>query len=321
VIENVRLSRPELTLDPRHDGRHALDPAKPYDRESVPFIVNIPEEGISFFTYTWVNGEGRAGAMVCLFGPGVGEEQITLGLPERPISDEMDFSDWRIDAFTMRHDLKFRSAEFAFTSDEVDLSFTFEGSHPPYAYSAHKDGCPPFCANDRIEQSGRAIGTLRLRDRTIAFNAAAHRDHSWGTRDWKAMVSYRWFVGQVGDTMSIHFWHLNALGQTYLRGYVAKDGLMAEISGIDISWTLDEQFRQKTLDATVRDEAGRTTILRAEFFSHGVLIPSPDLTLNEAGARMWLDGAEGAGWLEFAWQTDYLRHIRSIPEYAPVPEA
>ena len=321
MFEHLQLTRPNLTIGAENDGRHKLDKTKANDRESVPFIVNIPEEGISFFTYTWVSSEGKAGAIVCLFGPGIGGEQITIGMPDRPIDEGMDFSDWTIERFTMKHDLAFKHAEFAFANDQVDLAFTFAGFHPPYAYSAHKDGCPPYCADDRIEQGGRVKGRLKFRGRTIELDAAAHRDHSWGTRDWKAMVGYRWFVGQVGTDISLHFWHLNALGQTHLRGYVVKDGLMAEIDDIDLSWTLDGNFLQKTLAATISDEAGRTTDLRAEFFSHGVLAPSPDLTLNEAGARIWVDGKEGAGWLEFAWQTEYLAHIRAVPDYAPRAEA
>ena len=321
MLDTIRLARPELTLPAHHDGRHALDKANPRDRESVPFIVNIPDEGISFFTYTWVNARHEAGAAICIFGPGVDDRIITLGLPDRPVSPDMDFSDWQIENFSMKHDLAFRTAEFRYAGDEVELDFTFEAFHPPYAYSAHRQGCPPYCADDRIEQGGRVKGTLKVDGKTIAFDAAAHRDHSWGSRDWTAMRNgYRWFVGQVGKDVSIHFWHLNALGQTSVRGYVMKDGLMAEIADLDVEWTFDEQFRQKTLAARIRDEADRRTDLTAEFFSHGVLVPSDDLTLNEAGARIWVDGREGAGWLEFAWATDYLAHIRSVPAYVPKQE-
>lgn len=319
MTSQIRLTRPELTVAPQHDGRHVLDPTNPRDRESVPFIINIPEEGISLFTYTWVNSANEAGAAISIFGPGVGGEPRSFGLPDRPIDPEMDFSDWQIENFSMKHDLQFKKAECHFAKDDVELDFTFEAYHPPYAYSANKAGCPPYCADDRIEQSGVARGTLKLGNRTINFEAGAHRDHSWGTRDWFAFrPGYRWFVGQVGTDISVHFWDLNALGRPNLRGYLVKNGMMAELTKVDIAWTLDAQFLHQTLEGTLTDEAGRETTLKAEFYSHSVLQPCDELTLNEAGARIWVDDKEGAGWMEFAWATDYLEHIRSVPAYTGI---
>ena len=321
MFEGFKLNRPDLTVAAEHDGRHKLDPSKPKDRESIPYIVNIPDEEISFFTYTWVNSAHEAGAAISIFGPSIGPEPLTFGLPDRKIDPGMDFSDWQIENFSMKHDLQWQHAECSFANDQVELNFTFDAYHPPYAYSAHKDGCPPYCADDRTEQSGRAKGTLKVNGRTIEFDAGAHRDHSWGTRDWFAFrPGYRWFVGQVGNEISLHFWDLSALGQPQLRGYVAKDGLMAEITDLESSWTLDEEFFHRTLEAKITDEAGRTTDLKAEFYAQSLLVPSDEVTLREGGARIWVDGKEGSGWMEFAWATDYLEHVLSVPEYGQLQE-
>ncbi|GGY90045.1 DUF7064 domain-containing protein [Novosphingobium colocasiae] len=312
----ITLTRPELTLDAVHDGRHALSTAIANDRESIPLLAHLPEEGIAFFTYTWVNAASEAGAAVCLFGPGVGPEPIVIGLPDRPVPADMNFSEWKIEGFEMKHDLQFGTARFHFADDRVALDFTFEGAHPPYAYAGSAGGCPSYCATNRIEQSGRVWGTLTLAGRTIAFDTTGHRDHSWGTRDWKAMQNYRWFQGQAGPGVSVHFWHLNALGQTRLIGYVFKDGVMAEVTGLDFDLAFDDRFLQRSLTATITDDAGRTTSLAAEFYAHAPLIPSPDLVLNEAAATITVDGKPGVGWLECAWPTDYLAHIRANPAYA-----
>lgn len=317
MFENVKLTRPDLTVDAVNDGRHKLDPAVANDRESVPLLVHLPDEGIAFFTYTWVNAAGSAGAMLCLFGEGVGPEQLTFVFPDRPVPADMNFSNWKIEEFDMQHDLQFGNASFRFSNDRIQLDFTFEGSHPPYAYGGNALGCPSYCATNRIEQSGRAVGTLVIDGRTIAFDKTGHRDHSWGTRDWMAMQNYRWFQGQAGPDVAVHFWHLNALGRTRLLGYVFKDGLMAEVKSLDFDIAYDNQFRQERLTATITDEAGRTTDLVADFYAHGVLIPAPELTLNEAAARVTIDGKPGVGWLEHAWPTDYLAHIRANPGYAP----
>lgn len=312
----IALTRPELTVDPIDDGRHALDPAIANDRESIPLLVHLPEEGIAFFTYTWVNAASQAGAAVCLFGPGIGAEQIMIGLPDRPVATDMNFSEWKIESFEMENDLAFGTARFRFADERVSLDFTFEGSHPPYAYGGNAAGCPAYCARNRIEQSGRAHGTITIDGRAIVFDTTGHRDHSWGPRDWTAMQNYRWFQGQAGPDVSVHFWHLNALGQSPLYGYVFKDGLMAEVTGLDFDIAFDDRFRQRRLTATLTDDAGRSTSLEADFYAHGVLVPSADLTLNEAAATILVDGRPGVGWLEHAWPTAYLEHIRANPAYA-----
>ena len=315
MFDNARLSRKTLAVDPAHDGRHRLHADRPLDRESIPIIVNLPEERIAFFTYTWVNSAGEAGAVLAIFGPGIGDTPIQLKLPDRPVPEDMDFSDWTIEGFSMKQDLKFGHADVSWESEGVSLKFAFDGFHPPYAYSANAEGCPTYCADDRIEQSGRARGRLRLGDRVIDFDATGHRDHSWGTRDWIAFQNYRWFQAQAGTDCSVHFWHLHALGSTKLIGYVFKDALMAEITNLDFTWQHDEAFRQTVLDASLTDEAGRTTTVHVDFFGHYPLVPHPDLVLMEGAGRATIDGREGAGWMEVAWPTAYLDHIRSVPLY------
>ena len=317
MFDTVKLTRPDLTIAALNDGRHKLDPANPQDRESIPLVVHLPEEGIAFFTYTWVNSASEAGAAIALFGPGIGPEQIMFGMADRKIPEDMNFSEWKIDGYAMEHDLAFKHAHCHFKNERVEIEFTFEGAHPPYAYGANAGGCPPYCANNCIEQSGRVKGSLVIDGRRIDFDTTGHRDHSWGTRDWKAMQNYRWFEGQAGPETALHFWHLNALGETRLLGYVVKDGLMAEITALDFEVTYDANYFQDRITATVTDEAGRTTHMTTDFKMKGVLVPSPDIVLNEAGGTMMLDGKPGVGWLEHAWPTDYLAHIRSVPAYAP----
>ncbi len=100
----VDLARPGLRVDAVHDGRHRL-PDTPAARESIPMMINDPDAGIAGFTYTWVNGASEAGAILALFGPGVGDAPVVRALPDRPVPRDMGFDDWRIEGFTMRNDL------------------------------------------------------------------------------------------------------------------------------------------------------------------------------------------------------------------------
>jgi hypothetical protein len=250
-----------------------------------------------------------------IFGPGVGMEPVQVLLPNRPVPADMDFSDWHLDQFSMRQDLAFRRADIRWESPRALVDFRFEAFHPPYAYGAHKDGCPAYAAINRIEQSGRVTGKLLLDGREIAFDTFGHRDHSWGTRDWRAMQHYKWFQGQAEGDVSVHFWQLEALGRIELRGYVHKDGLLAEVTDLAIDWQPDAEFKHHAYQARLLDEAGRTTHVEVEVFAHYPLVPDPALVLLEGPGRARIDGKPGLGWMEMGWPTDYLAHIRAHAPY------
>jgi hypothetical protein len=314
MFNNMVLAEPEMAIDVVHDGRHVL-PQVAHGRESIPYIVVLPEEQIAFFTYTWVSADGNAGAALAVFGPGVGGAPIQQGLADRPVPKDMNFDNWVIDGFTMQQDLQMDKAHIRWETPEAMVEFDFEAFHPAYAYGSDPRGCPSYCATDRIEQAGSVKGTLRLGDRVIEFDATGHRDHSWGTRDWIPFQQYEWFVGQVGTDISVHFWNLNALGKRQVRGYVYKDGLMSRIDTVDVDVTYDDQYWQTGYTATVVDVAGRSTTIETEVFGCHTLQPHPELSLNESGGRAVIDGKTGVGWMECAWPTSYLEHIRANGPY------
>jgi hypothetical protein len=314
MFNNSVLAEQGMTLDPVHDGRHVL-PQVAHGRESIPYIVVLPDEQIAFFTYTWVSAEGNAGAAFAVFGPGVGAAPIQQRLADRPVSPDMGFDNWVIDGFSMKQDLKFDKAHVRWETPEATVDFAFEAFHPPYAYGADPRGCPSYCATDRIEQAGSVKGTLTLGDRVITFDATGHRDHSWGTRDWVPFQQYEWFVGQVGTDISVHFWRFNALGKEQIRGYVFKDGLMSRVDTVKVDVQYDDQYWQKSYAADIVDEAGRSTRVETDVFGTYCLVPDPAISLNESGGRTQIDGRTGVGWMECAWPTGYLAHIRSNGPY------
>lgn len=310
----VKLFRSDMTIDAIHDGRHTLEDL-PLKRESIPYCVVIPEEKIALFTYTWVDKDSVAGAAFGVWGPGVGNAPITGRLPDRAVPREMNFNAWKIEGFSMRQDLKFQVAEVSWDSPEASVDFRFEAFHPPYAYSSHAGGCPIYAADDRIEQSGHVTGTLRLGSRTIDFRTNGHRDHSWGTRDWEALHFYRWLQAQAGADMSVHFWEFYALGERQVRGYVCKEGLMTEITGLDLAWQGDADLNHTAFQCRIVDEAGRETRVDAKVFGVYPLQAHPNFVLNEGAAEIMIDGVAGSGWLEFGWPIDYLEHVRASGLY------
>lgn len=307
MFDTVKLARANLALDPVHDDRHEL-PHDPLGRESIPYTIHIPEQKIAAFTYTWVNQAGEAGAALALFGPGIGDKPVQQRLADRKVPDSMRFDNWQIENFSMQQDLQFKHADVRWQTPEATLEFHFEALHPPYAYGSHAGGCPAFCAVNRIEQSGRVQGRITLPDREIAFETMGHRDHSWGIRAWKTFQFYHWFEGKSADgSIVVHYWRYLALGRENIRGYVVKDGLMAEITDLKTDVQYDTQLWQQQLQTTVWDEAGRTTDVSAEFYASYPLIPAPEIELREAAASAVYDGKPGLAWLEVGWPSAYLK--------------
>ncbi len=314
MFDNSVWAEAGMEIDAVNDGRHQL-PDSPMARESIPYIVVLPEHQIAFFTYTWVNKESVAGAAFAVFGPGVGDTPIQQRLADRPVPADMNFDAWEIDGFRMEQDLAFNKARVRWETPEAAVDFEFEAYHPPYSYGSDPRGCPSYCATDRIEQAGRAKGSLKLGEKVIEFDTTSHRDHSWGTRDWVPFQQYEWFVGQVGDEIAVHFWRFNALGKENIRGYVYKDGTMSRIVTIDNDVTYGDQFWQEAYKARLTDEAGRETLIEGDVFGCYTLLPDPNCSLNESGAKATFDDKTGIGWMECCWPTDYLDHIRSVPRY------
>jgi hypothetical protein len=314
VFEWSKIARKALDVDPAHDNRHKLD-AGLTARESIPYMINLPDEGIAGFIYTWVNGASEAGAVLALFGPTLGEQPIQCKIADRPVPVGMDFANWQIDGFSMSQDLKFGHADIEWKSEGISLNLAYDAFHPPYAYGANADGCPSYTATNRIEQSGYLKGQIVIAGRAIPVNSLGHRDHSWGTRDWGAFQHYNWFEGQTADGVSVHFWRFVALGRINLRGYVFKDGLLAEVTNVQIALKYTDDLWHQSLNATISDEAGRITTVEAEFYARYTLVPSPLLSLRESPARAIFDGKPGLGWMEVAWPPTYLDYVAAHGPY------
>ncbi|MBD5801558.1 hypothetical protein AZOA_09730 [Azoarcus sp. Aa7] len=306
-------------LEPTHDARHCLR-EDALARESLVFMLQLPESGLAAFVYTWVNGLGKAGSAFVVYGPEVGEVVADF-IDGQPVSDDQGFNDWQVGKVTVRHGKPFETAQIIVApGGRASLEYNFEAVHPPYNYGSHRDGCPGWVAEDRIEQSGRVRGVLTLDGRAIPFDTMGHRDHSWGTRDWYFSQHWKWLEAQAGADLVVHFWEVEALGRKVLRGYVLRDGRMADVTGVDVKFDHDERLAHTAVVADVRDDLGRSTRVEGRTFALYPFVVSPQVVLNEASMSVTIDGAPGVGHVEMCWPTAYLEHVcaRDLSAGSPV---
>lgn len=299
------MSLPEL--DPVHFGRHRLrsDPAA---RESLSYMLQLPEEGVGGFVYTWVDGESRAGAALCCYGPAVGADPIFEIADGLDVPVELPFHDWQVGGLSLRHGIALTEGSFA--GQAAGIEFVFEPTEQAYNYASHPDGALPWMADDRYEQGGRWRGTLRLGDRQILFDKTGHRDQSWGLRDWTMCQHYRWLQAHAGPDLSVHFTQDYVIGQSHVRGYVNRDGHFAAITHVDVDFELDERMLHTTMEAVVADEAGRTTVVRGATYGLVEFPVSPTTTLIVCSITAEIDGVQGQGQFDLLWPSTYLAYVR-----------
>lgn len=297
-------------LDPVNDGRHPLRDL-PLERESIPYVIALPEHGIAAFVYTWVTKDNLAGSALAAYGPGIGDTPVFEAVDGLPMGPEKNFDDWQVGNLYLSQDLKLKTARFKVSTARVTIDAQYEAVQPAYAYSFHPDGCPAFAATDRLEQAGRVRGTITVDGKALAFDTFCARDHSWGTRDWSQPQHWKWLHAYNAGTQ-LHFWKIEIGGRSVLRGYLNRDGVFAEVADVQVDFSTDARYHQKTVSATVIDSIGRSAKVEGEYFATLIMPPVPTCTLVEGAMRCTIDGVPAVGWTEFMWPTDYLATMAAL---------
>lgn len=307
-MSSIAVSK-KFSLDPVHDARHKLR-ADALARESLVFMLQLPEHDVAAFVYTWVSGESKAGTAFCVYGPAVGNEPLFEAVDGIAVPFDMGFDDWRVGGCHVRHGKALEVVDVTFNGKAAQIEYHFEAMHPAYNYGAQIGGCPAWLADDRFEQSGRVRGTLTIGGRKIPFDTFGHRDHSWGTRDWGAAQHWKWLESQAGENLAVHFFDIEAGGRNILRGYVQKNGRIEEVTSVRVNYTNNERWEHIAIEAFVEDAGGRMTVVRGKTFALYEFKVSPLATLNEGSMSIEIDGVAGVGHVEMCWPKAYLDHLR-----------
>lgn len=297
-------------LDPVHDNRHTLG-SGPLARESLAFLLQLPDEGIAGIVYSWVNGEGKAGCAVTLYGPGIGPEPLVDHVDGIAVPDDMDFFDWKVERLRLSLQEPLETARICYQSDVFTMDYQFTASQPAYAYSSHEGGCPQWIAYDRFEQQGIQSGWIKVKGREIPLRGYTQRDHSWGVRDWGVNQHWKWIHAQAGPELGVHFWRLESMGRTLIRGYVDKCGHIAQVLDVDVDFYMNEDMTTRVINADIVDSAGRTTRFQGVPFATFFLSPDPMITLFESPITAHIDGQPGGGCCEVMWTNSLLNYVKS----------
>lgn len=282
-----------------HAYRHKL---RPDGREALAHMLVFPEHSLAGFIYPSVRAGGEGKARATFIGPAIGEKvEETF---EEQVSDDVDFSDWRIGPLHMAIRDPHRTVDLAWRGERIQFEGRYEALFPPYAFSSHPRGVPPYYGDDRTEQHGSVVGDLTIDGKSWHLDGFLIRDHSWGPRVWGLNQHYKWFHAVTGDS-SIHFFEMQSFGKRQLSGYVFKNGEMRHLVEADYDYTFDDQMMQTSFDVVVTDIDGRSAEVKCKTFAMTQLDYDPMVYLNEAATSLTIDGKPGVGWCEFCWNKNY----------------
>jgi len=281
-------------LSPADDLRHR--PAAPgaRARDSLFWQLALPERRLALQCYLFVSGTGSCGWHLAVWGDGGKRLAFETGF-ER-LSDEAELDDVAVDGLRVRQPEPLRSAQIALDRPALGVDLAFTGGHDAFSYRDNPDGLPRWFAVDRFEQSGRLRGSIRLGDERIAIDHPAHRDHSWGVRDWSAPRDWIWFVAYAPNGSAVQCWSWRTAEGAGAAGYVLRAGRPVPIARVDARPHLDSAGAPAALEATVYDVEGVATEVRLESFG---TLELPDerngILVTESGCAAWIDGEAGAG--------------------------
>lgn len=282
-----------------HAYRHRLAPE---GRESLAHIFLMPEHNMAGFIYPSMLGTGQAKAMACFFGSGFPEQVVEAA--EGPIADDMNFDDWRLGPLHMEVAEPYKRVALDWSGERIKVKAHFTATHPPYPFSTHPKGNPPYFGDNRTEQHGRVIADIEIDGRAFHHEGLLIRDHSWGPRIWGLNQHYKWIHATTGES-SMHFFEMQAFGRTELRGFLFKDGVMRHIAHVDYDFVYGDDMLQKTFQTTVTDSDGRTSFIDFKMFGMLQSSHDPKTCINTGCATLEFDGVPGVGVCEFNWNKDY----------------
>jgi hypothetical protein len=299
------VTAPPLTSE--DDLRHPVATGQ-RGRDSLYFNLVLPERGLGAFVYTWVDHEGIAGRLVATWT--AGEQAQVFDIEHGITMGAADFDDWDIAGLRLRHTDPLRAAELTFASDEIELDYRFEGTHEAFDYRRNPIGSPTWMATNRFEQSGRVTGRLRAHGRDVALDdEPAHRDHSWGRRNWRMPQHWKWVVAETPDGHGLNLFQWVAKGEVGTNGYVLRDGRPVGVTAADCRATYLDDMTSASLRATLLDDEGGTTELQLERFANIEMPVGASTILHEAACAAHIDGVRGGGQFETQWPAGYVRSL------------
>lgn len=109
----------------------------------------------------------------------------------------------------------------------VSAEITFHDHHKPFCGFPRSGDTSKNIAPDHIDVSGAVIGWIEMKGQRFEFsNGLGERDHGWGHRNIKTMLSHRYCAGNFGKDLCFNAWSIHNILSDGIEsfGWVVRNG-------------------------------------------------------------------------------------------------
>lgn len=214
---------------------HPIGP-DPFWQESVVIVWFDLKSGIGGFHR--IGHEARANN-----GAGVATSWIFVTTLEgtrfrRHDNHPLQASDRTHDTFSVsgKHQMTFDGrAVWTVNDEQCQLRLVAEDYTPRFDLFRHGGSVTEDFAPGHLEAAGTVKGAVTIAGRHYDVDGLCYRDHSWGKRDWKTLLTHRWIAGTCGPDLTFNAaaWH-GIDGTLRKFGIVVRNGAVAYAKEVDI---------------------------------------------------------------------------------------
>jgi hypothetical protein len=207
----------------------------------------------------------------------------------------------------------------SFNSKEVQLKISVQDLHTLTQALEGDDGGyqETLLASNHAEGFARFAGEVTIDGRSYKINGKGFRDHSWGPRDWNALLNFRTCIGCTGPDLAWSALVMHIKGKPVMtKGYVERNGKSVMARKIDLVCFLEGDGISHR-GGTCRMELEDDTSLYIELDTVlGSILCSPNVYNIEGICKVRIDGKEEPDAFCDLEMGNNARDGKSAPEYA-----
>jgi hypothetical protein len=206
-----------------------------------------------------------------------------------------------------------------FKSREVQLKITVEDFHP-LTQALEGDGGgyqETLLATNHSEGYARFVGEVTIDGRTYQVNGMGFRDHSWGPRDWNALLSFRTCIGTTGPDLAWSALVMHIKGKPVMtKGYVERHGKSVMAKKIDLICFLENDgITHRGGNCRMDLEDGTSLLIEAETVL-GSILHSPNVYNIEGICKVRINGKDEPNAFCDLEMSNNAQDGKAAPEYA-----
>ncbi len=184
------------------------------------------------------------------------------------------------------------------------------------AEAAHGNFAWGTAYNGHFDQTGRFLGSVSIRGKTVPIDCVSTMDHSWGPRPERGSPNMSWLHAHFGEKFAVHAIFsfdpkAGARDLTLAHGYVVEGG---KVYGLKPSAGRTEREHDRyaeTVELELTDSLDRTWKLHGRAMTTFPWFPWPNMVGFNVLAKWECDGMHGFGEIQDFFELPQLNELNA----------